>query len=231
MTQTPPDLSAVSLFLNADPVVQGVMLLLGGASVAAWAIALDRGVRIHRLRREARRLDTAARNQSAPDLATGLADNVLKAGEAAAALKLEGESRGERRERLREAMRLTLADALAAVQPGLPFLATIGSAAPFIGLFGTVWGIMHAFTGIAESGDTSLAAVAPGIAEALAATAIGLAAAIPAVLAYNRLAAGLGAARQMALAAIARFSDRLSAEAPATLRPGARPAPHLAAAE
>lgn len=80
------------------------------------------------------------------------------------------------------------------IEVGLPFLATIGSAAPFIGLFGTVWGIVNSFTAIAQQKDTSLAVVAPGIAEALIATALGLAAAIPAVMAYNQIAVALGRA-------------------------------------
>ena len=86
------------------------------------------------------------------------------------------------------------------LQSGLPFLATVGSTAPFVGLFGTVWGIMRSFTGIAAAKDTSLAVVAPGIAEALFATAIGLAAAIPAVIFYNQANVSLG-----------RLADRLSA--------------------
>ena len=121
-------------------------------------------------------------------------------------------------------MRLALADALAPARAGLSFLATVGSAAPFVGLCGTVGGIMRAFTAIARTGDTSLTAVAPGIAEALAATAVGLAAAIPAVLAYNKLASGLGAARQTCLGAIARLSARMAAaDAPGAVRQGAAP--------
>lgn len=220
----PPDLSPIALFLQADPVVQGVALLLAAASVAVWTIALDRGLRIARLRRAARALDALARAEGGTPKAEpppgGLAGAVLDAARAAGAERVPGESPGERRERLREAMRLALVEALAPAQAGLSFLATIGSAAPFIGLFGTVWGIMHAFTAIARTGDTSLTAVAPGIAEALAATAIGLAAAIPAVLAYNRLVAGLAAVRQTCLGAIARLSGRMAA-ADALRRPSA----------
>jgi biopolymer transport protein ExbB/TolQ len=86
----------------------------------------------------------------------------------------------------------------------------VGSTAPFIGLFGTVWGIMQSFAGIAAANDTSLAIVAPGIAEALFSTAIGLAAAIPAVIAYNKLLTSLARSRTIALGAIARLADRLS---------------------
>jgi biopolymer transport protein ExbB/TolQ len=102
---------------------------------------------------------------------------------------LPGESVSESRARVAEAMHRAAAELLAAAERGLPNLAIIASAAPFIGLFGTVWGIMNSFTGIAASQDTSLAVVAPGIAEALAATAIGLAAAIPASVGYTRLGA------------------------------------------
>jgi biopolymer transport protein TolQ len=98
----------------------------------------------------------------------------------------------ERRERIERAMRLSLGAELRRLEARLPFLATLGSAAPFIGLFGTVWGIMRSFTGIAAANNTSLAVVAPGIAEALFATAMGLAAAIPAVVAYNKITVDLG---------------------------------------
>ena len=96
---------------------------------------------------------------------------------------------------------------LKSMETGLPYLATVGSAAPFVGLFGTVWGIMHSFTSIAQAKDTSLAVVAPGIAEALFATAVGLFAAIPAVIAYNHLATALG-----------RASDRIAKALPGAAR-------------
>ena len=102
------------------------------------------------------------------------------------------ETAGERRERIERAMRLVLNPELRRLEARLPFLATLGSAAPFIGLFGTVWGIMRSFAGIAAANNTSLAVVAPGIAEALFATAMGLAAAIPAVVAYNKFTVDLG---------------------------------------
>ena len=125
-----------------------------------------------------------------------------------------GESRSERRARIEQAMRETAAGHLRRVEPGLPLLATIGSTAPFIGLLGTVWGIMHSFAGIAASNDTSLAVVAPGIAEALFATAIGLVAAIPAVMAYNKLATDLGRLGQRLDSAITRVGAELSRERP-----------------
>jgi biopolymer transport protein ExbB/TolQ len=95
-------------------------------------------------------------------------------------------------------------------ESGLPFLATLGSAAPFVGLFGTVWGIMNSFTSIAQAKDTSLAVVAPGIAEALFATAIGLAAAIPAVIAYNQFTVALGRIAERGTPAIGRLARNLT---------------------
>src|SRR3546814_7142433 len=115
-----------------------------------------------------------------------------------------------RRERIERAMRAALAAELRKVEPGLPFLATVGSAAPFIGLFGTVWGIMSSFTAIAQSQDTSLAVVAPGIAEALFATGLGLVAAIPAVIAYNKLTTDLGRLAQRLTASIAKLGERMA---------------------
>ena len=114
-------------------------------------------------------------------------------------------------------MRSAMKSELHRLEVGLPLLATIGSAGPFIGLFGTVWGIMHSFTAIAAQKDTSLAVVAPGIAEALFATALGLAAAIPAVIAYNAISVALGRAANRGTAAITNLAklvvsgDRLRA--------------------
>ena len=99
---------------------------------------------------------------------------------------------------------------MVATDSSLPFLATLGSAAPFIGLFGTVWGIMNSFTAIAQSKDTSLAVVAPGIAEALFATAVGLAAAIPAVIFYNQITVALGRAADRVAPAIVGLARSLS---------------------
>jgi biopolymer transport protein ExbB/TolQ len=118
-------------------------------------------------------------------LSTGLAESTTE-------LRPQPETPGERRDRIERAMRLALNAELRRLEFRLPFLATLGSAAPFIGLFGTVWGIMRSFEGIAAANNTNLAVVAPGIAEALFATAMGLAAAIPAVVAYNKITVDLG---------------------------------------
>jgi biopolymer transport protein TolQ len=196
-------LSVVSLFLNADIVVKGVLLLLLAASVWSWAVIIDKLWRLGAAGRAIRgHEERAAAARSAPELLASAgrapppdpAAAVLAAGwaESAAVGGTAPESLGERRERIERAMRLALGAEMRRLEARLPFLATLGSAAPFIGLFGTVWGIMRSFAGIAAANNTSLAVVAPGIAEALFATAMGLAAAIPAVVAYNKIAVDLG---------------------------------------
>ena len=157
----PPDLSVLGLVLHADPVVQGVMALLLLASLACWAIIVEKAVVLARLGREARALAAAAPTAVPPE-GDGLAAAVLRAGQAE---WREGrdpaESAGEFRDRVERAMRAALSATLRGAEPGLPLLATIGSVGPFVGLFGTVWGIMHSFSGIAARGDTRLATVAP----------------------------------------------------------------------
>ncbi|MFC7735388.1 MotA/TolQ/ExbB proton channel family protein [Roseomonas sp. GCM10028921] len=203
------DLSPLALFMQADPIVKGVMILLALASVACWGISIEKIAATRRLRAEARRLAAAVSGGTTPE--GGLAAEVVAAG---AREWHEGrdadESRGEYRERMERAMRAPLTTALRAAEPGLPLLATIGAVGPFVGLFGTVWGIMNSFSGIAASGDTSLAVVAPGIAEALFATAIGLVAAIPSVMAYNRFTTGFARIRQAAQASIAELAVGMS---------------------
>ncbi|HUC19152.1 MAG TPA: MotA/TolQ/ExbB proton channel family protein [Acetobacteraceae bacterium] len=217
----PHAISPLALFLHADALVKLVLLVLVLASIWVWAVAIDRAVRFGRIRRDLSRLHGAIRALGTETLPDGLAGEVLRAGLTAASEPDGGESRTERRERLAEAMRLCLVDALRAVEPGLPFLATVGATAPFVGLFGTVWGIMASFSGIAAANDTSLAVVAPGIAEALFSTAIGLAAAIPAVIAYNKLASHLAGTRALGISAIARLADMLSAVRPEAIRAAA----------
>ena len=224
---TPPDLSPVALFLHADIFVQGVMALLLLASLACWAVVIEKALAFRGLAAEARRLAAEARAEGAtPPSGDGLAARVLRAGHAEWREGRDtGETAGEFRARVEQAMAAAVRSGLRGAEPGLPLLATIGSVSPFVGLFGTVWGIMHSFSGIAAAQDTSLAAVAPGIAEALFATAIGLVAAIPATIAYTRLAVRLGRIRQEALAAAGQVALRLSR------RPGALPAGRRAAAE
>ncbi len=185
------DLSLWSLFWQASPVVKGVIILLVLLSVLCWSIIIEKAIRLASLRRQIKQLQQLSGGAGdAP--ASGIGRVILDAGQAEAADRVGDESRTELRDRIERAMRIAMAAELRRIEPGLPFLATVGSAAPFIGLFGTVWGIMHSFASIASAQNVSLAVVAPGIAEALFATAIGLAAAIPAVIGYNKLAVDLG---------------------------------------
>lgn len=212
------DMSFVSLVMQADPVVKSVLALLVVASLVCWTIIIDKSWRLVRARREARALAARipAKTMAEIDPSTlrpggsGINETLMTAALEAWRDEDPGESRAERRERIERSMRMVLGGYLRHLASGLPFLATTASAAPFIGLFGTVWGIMNAFTGIARSQDTSLAVVAPGIAEALFATAIGLAAAIPAAIAYNKLSSALGGTRHMFGASISRMSEHLA---------------------
>jgi biopolymer transport protein TolQ len=196
-------LSIIALFENADVVVKIVLLLLLAGSVWSWAVIIDKIVRLQAARRSARGWAArAAEARTAEDLVgerygaetSHPAGAVLAAGveECIAFADDSAESMAERRERIDRAMRLALGAQLRQLEHRLPFLATLGSAAPFIGLFGTVWGIMRSFNAIAAANNTSLAVVAPGIADALFATAMGLAAAIPAVVAYNKFTVEIG---------------------------------------
>jgi len=187
------DLSLLALLLRADAVVKATLLILLLCSLASWAIAFDQARLLWRARRDAMRLAALARG---PTLRSAAGLGAIPAALLAAGIEecALGDGAGgpregltQRRERIEHAMRSVLAEGLRGFGTRLPFLATVGSTAPFIGLFGTVWGIMNSFLAIAHSNNTSLAVVAPGIAEALLATAAGLVAAIPAVIAYNRL--------------------------------------------
>jgi len=208
------DFSIWGLVMQADPIVKAVMLLLVLASVACWAIIFEKMIRLVKLGRDLRRLERSVGENGMADTPRGLVRTLLSAAHHEAD---DGggrnEPRGELRARLERAMRLSLKGELQRLEVGLPFLATIGSAAPFIGLFGTVWGIMNSFTAIANQKDTSLAVVAPGIAEALFATALGLAAAIPAVMAYNMIAVSLGRGANRGNTTIAELAKRMSRSA------------------
>ena len=182
------------------------------ASILCWTLIFEKMFRIWRLNREVKDLAIAAKDGAlASPRRNGLVSEVNAAAEAEWADGGGKSGGGELRDRLEQSMRGAMKKELKSIEWGLPFLATLGSAAPFIGLFGTVWGIMHSFTAIAQSKDTSLAVVAPGIAEALFATAVGLAAAIPAVIAYNQFAVALGRASEktgQSLNALARSVAR-----------------------
>jgi biopolymer transport protein ExbB/TolQ len=174
-------LSPLSLFLQAGLVGKSVMAVLLVASIWCWLLIVEALFGVVRLSRALR----AAQAGAAPPLLAG----VDAAGLQEARIRVSGETVSERRQRVAEKMTRASVEILMKAEGGLANLAVISSVSPFVGLFGTVWGIMASFVGIAAARDTSLAVVAPGIAEALAATAYGLAAAIPAAIGYNRLGA------------------------------------------
>ncbi|OIQ94315.1 biopolymer transport protein ExbB [mine drainage metagenome] len=195
------DLSMWGLFLQADPIVKTVMIILLSASFWCWAIIFDKWFRLRGLFRRADQFEesfwsggsleelydrignrpqdpmssifVAAMREWRRSAAKGLADRE------AVRLSLP--------QRIDRVMQVTMGREMEQLEARMGFLASVGSTAPFVGLFGTVWGIMNSFHHIGETKNTSLAVVAPGIAEALFATALGLVAAIPAVLAYNKL--------------------------------------------
>ena len=208
------DLSIVSLFLSADLVVKLVMLVLLVASVGCWAIIFEKSLRI-------RRLNAAAADFEDSFWSGGSLDTLFEQiGKAAAdpmsaifaagmrewrhasdrGLTASGTMRASLQQRVERVMSLSINREMGEIEKYMTFLASVGSTAPFLGLFGTVWGIMNSFTAIANTNNTSLAVVAPGIAEALFATALGLLAAIPAAVAYNKFATDIG-----------RYGDRLEA--------------------
>jgi biopolymer transport protein ExbB/TolQ len=213
------DFSIIGLIMHADPFVQAIMLLLAICSVLCWALIFEKAIRLMFLKGQVRQLARqAAAGRLSPDRGRGIVGAVQAAaqGEWADGVA-RGESRNELRARIERSMRSALKTEMRRIETGLPFLATVGSASPFIGLLGTVWGIMNSFTAIAQAKDTSLAVVAPGIAEALFATALGLAAAIPAVVAYNQISVSLGRSGEKAgtsIATLARAIARGQSEGP-----------------
>jgi biopolymer transport protein ExbB/TolQ len=195
-------LHVFDLLRNADPVVQSVMLLLVAASIICWTIAFERLMRILAFSRQVSAFERTAQNREVTS--SWLAGRMTRIADAEPVTS--GEPPSEFNARLEKSLQIETSTQLQRLQSGLPFLATVGSTAPFVGLFGTVWGIMRSFTGIAAAKDTSLAVVAPGIAEALFATAIGLAAAIPAVIFYNQANASLSRVAERMCAAVSRFA-------------------------
>ena len=209
-------MSPLNLFLQADAVVKAVMLGLLLASVWTWAIIFTHSIRLRRINRatdtfesefwSANDIDAFHTRRGSEKLPIAV---VMSAAldEWRRSTKTKQVDRAGTRERLASRMNAAVATELDRLSDRLNILATVGSVAPFVGLFGTVWGIMRSFTAIAGANNTSLAVVAPGIAEALFATAIGLFAAIPAVIAYNRLTHGLDRLE----AKLSRFADRFHA--------------------
>ncbi|MCK9916152.1 tonB-system energizer ExbB [Microbacteriaceae bacterium K1510] len=214
----PRDLSPLGMFMAADIVVKGVMLGLVFASVLSWTIWFAKAIELMSARaRMARAIDALNQARTWSEVAQRLQGRRNAAGALVDAtsteLQLSADSLSPDGVKERVASRLERLEAAAsrAMIRGTGVLATIGATAPFVGLFGTVWGIMNSFIGISKAQTTNLAVVAPGIAEALLATALGLVAAIPAVVMYNmfsRWTAGYRAQHADASAAILRIVSR-----------------------
>ena len=208
----PASLSPIALFVQADIVVQTVMAGLLLASIAVWVVIFADGLRLRKVRREAEnferefwRAGNVDQFGADPRHADSPSGRILAAGMAEwrRSTARPVVDRAGVRERLSAVLDSAIGMEIDRLGGRLNLLATVGAVAPFVGLFGTVWGIMRSFSGIASAGNSSLAVVAPGIAEALFATAIGLFAAIPAVVAYNRFAHALGGVE----ARFGRFAD------------------------
>jgi len=190
--ELPRDLTPWGMYLSADPLVKGVLIALVLASVVTWTVWLAKTIELVAAKRLARKaLAQLAAARSIADANAQLGQSTSVSGRmvqaAVAELRLSDDSMEREGIKERVASRLERIEANGgrAIMRGTGILATIGAIAPFVGLFGTVWGIMNSFIGISKSQTTNLAVVAPGIAEALLATAFGLAAAIPAVVIYN----------------------------------------------
>ncbi|AQS41066.1 MAG: TonB-system energizer ExbB type-1 (precursor) [Candidatus Tokpelaia hoelldobleri] len=216
----PHDLSVWGMFTAADPVVKAVMLVLLAASMLTWIILIAKTIELAMARRKARRAVEII--LQAPNLARAVTALEGKGGAGTqlilAAAREVHLSDALLDEAGREGLKERVASVLSRIgqgagrqmAQGTGILATIGSISPFVGLFGTVWGIMHAFIGISQSKTTNLAVVAPGIAEALLATAIGLVAAIPAVVIYNMFARSVTGYRHVLIDAAAGIERLVS---------------------
>ena len=212
LAMTGSNMSPVALFLQADVVVKAVIIGLLVASIWTWAIIVGHALRLRRASRgsqaferdfwKADDIDRFYETRGQADLPSA---RVLAAGIAEWRRSTGGKivDREGARSRLALVMHSALTEEVDKLAVRLNILATVGSVAPFVGLFGTVWGIMRSFSAIAGANNTSLAVVAPGIAEALFATALGLFAAIPAVIAYNRMSFGINRLE----ARLQRFAD------------------------
>ncbi|HVJ53879.1 MAG TPA: protein TolQ [Aliidongia sp.] len=195
-----------SMFLQADLIVKAVMLLLLVTSFWSWAVIFDKVLKLRRLSRAGTEFeesfwsggsiddlyDRIGTRPADPMSATFSAAMLEWRRSAAKGLLNSAGLQASLKERIEKVMNVTIGREMERVERYLVFLATVGSTAPFVGLFGTVWGIMNSFESIAATKNTSLAVVAPGIAEALFTTALGLVAAIPAVVGYNKITTDLG---------------------------------------
>lgn len=194
-----PEMSMFGLFMQADIIVKVVMLMLMLASFWCWAIIIDKLMKMRRVADQASQFEEAFwsggsledlydRIGSRPaDPLSAVFVAAMREWRRSAQKGIGGGTPAGLQQRIERVMSVTIGREMERLEKWVPFLASVGSTAPFIGLFGTVWGIMNSFTAIAAQKNTSLAVVAPGIAEALFATALGLIAAIPAVLAYNKI--------------------------------------------
>ncbi len=208
------DMNAWALFMQADIVVKTVMAALVFASIWSWTIIIHKRALLSRLNRRANRFEDSFWSGEALDkiyarVKKSKEDPMLRTFSAGmdewragivGGVPSNQSLQASLRQRVERSMTVAIGREVNHLESGMTFLASVASSAPFIGLFGTVWGIMNSFTAIAQSNNTSLAVVAPGIAEALFATAIGLVAAIPAAIAYNVLSNKLN-----------RYADRLEA--------------------
>ena len=185
------DFSLVSLFLRADVIVKSVMIILVAFSIYSWAIIFDKIRLFRKINKSAEEFEEKFwKSKSAETFYNNLPsttnDPMAEVFKSSMQMVMKSRSKSNLSERLEGVLEANIEKQMTNVDKNYTFLATVGSTAPFIGLFGTVWGIMNSFQSIAISRNTSLAIVAPGIAEALFATALGLLAAIPAVIAYNK---------------------------------------------
>jgi|TARA_B100001741_G_scaffold207214_1_gene171275 biopolymer transport protein TolQ len=185
------DFSLMNLFLRADIIVKSVIIILIACSIYSWAIIIDKFKLFKKINTSSEEFEEKFwRSKSAEtfynSLPNKLDDPMASLFKESMQSLLKSKSKSNLMERMGGMLEVGIEKQMSKIEKGFTFLATVGSTAPFIGLFGTVWGIMNSFQSIAISRNTSLAIVAPGIAEALFATALGLLAAIPAVIAYNR---------------------------------------------
>ena len=185
------DFSLLSLFVRADFIVKSVIVLLIACSIYSWAVIIDKFRLFKKINQSTEEFETKFWNSKSAEsfynnLPANTVDPMALVFKDAMQGLLKKKSRVDLHERMTTLLETGIDKQLSKISKGYTFLATVGSTAPFIGLFGTVWGIMNSFQSIAISRNTSLAIVAPGIAEALFATALGLLAAIPAVIAYNK---------------------------------------------
>ena len=185
------DFSIIQLFLRADIIVKSVIIILIASSIYSWAIIFDKIRLFKKINKSSQEFEEKFwKSKSAEtfynNLPSNINDPMASVFKSTMQVVMKSRSKSNLSDRLTSILEVNIEKQMNIIEKNYTFLATVGSTAPFIGLFGTVWGIMNSFQSIAISRNTSLAIVAPGIAEALFATALGLLAAIPAVIAYNK---------------------------------------------